>query len=141
MIDKAPHGARILLGLVFTVFGLNGFLHFLPAPEVTEAGGAFLGALAAAHYMFPLIKGVEVAAGLALLANRFVPLALILLAPVVLNIVLFHAVLSPAGLGMSLLLLALGSYLAWTHRSSYRPLFQGSGADDRLSQTEVVPAE
>ncbi len=122
--DKAPHGARILLGLIFTVFGLNGFFHFLPVQPMPGAAGAFIGALLATKYMFPLIKSVEVAAGVALLANRFVPLALVLLAPVVVNIALFHAVLAPSGIGMALVIVALGLYLAWSHRHAYRPLLQ-----------------
>jgi uncharacterized membrane protein YphA (DoxX/SURF4 family) len=75
-----PTAARLLLGGIFFVFGLNGFLGFLPQPPLSDAGGAFLGALAATGYMFPLIKGTEVVAGLLLLGNRFVPLAITLLA-------------------------------------------------------------
>jgi hypothetical protein len=137
--DKAPHGARILLGLTFTIFGLNGFLQFLPTPQMNEAGGAFLGALAATQYMFPLIKSVEVAAGVALLANRFVPLALVLLAPIVVNIVLFHAVLA-GGVGVPLVLTALGLYLAWSHRDVYRPLFQSKARAANALRLHADPA-
>jgi hypothetical protein len=101
-------------------FGLNGFLGFLPAqPAPTAEGGAFLGALAATGYMFPLIKGTEVIAGLLLLGNRYVPLALTLLAPVIVNIVAFHGLLSP-GLGLPLVVLSLALYLAWSYRDAYR---------------------
>ena len=117
-MNKLPHVARILLGLVFFVFGLNGFLQFLPQPETTAEGGAFLGALAATGYMFPLIKGVEVLAGAALLANRFVPLALTLLAPILVNIFAFHAVLAP-GLGMPIVLIGIELYLAYAYRESF----------------------
>src|SRR5258706_814056 len=102
-----PTAVRILLGLVFFVFGLNAFLGFIPQPPMPDKAGAFMGALAATGYMFPLIKGVEVIGGAMLLSNRFVPLALVLLAPNVVNIVLFHAVLAPGGLGIALLVLAL----------------------------------
>jgi hypothetical protein len=72
--------------------------------------------------MFPLIKGTEVVAGLLLLGNRFVPLALTLLAPVIVNIVLFHAVLAPAGLGVPLLVLLAEIYAAWSYREAFVPM-------------------
>jgi hypothetical protein len=122
LTDKAPAAARFLLGLLFLVFGLNGFLNFLPMPPHEGAAGAFLGALAATGYMFPLIKGVEVAVGAALLSNRFVPLALTVLAPITVNIAAFHAVLEPAGMGMVLALTGLQVYLAWSYRDAFRAL-------------------
>ncbi len=121
--SKAPHVARIFLGLVFTVFGLNGFLGFLPTPEMPAAAGGFIGALVATGYMFPLIKGTEVAAGLLLLGNRFVPLALTLLAPITVNILLFHVVLAPA-IGMPLLLIAAQLGLAYAHRDAFRGMLK-----------------
>lgn len=119
LTQHLPTAARLLLGVIFFVFGLNGFLGFLPQPPISGAGGAFLGALAATGYMFPLIKATEVIAGLLLLGNRFVPLALTLLAPVVVNIFAFHLLLSP-GLGLPLVVLALQLYLAWSYRDAYR---------------------
>ena len=127
-----PTAARLLLGAIFFVFGLNGFFGFLPQPEVTPEGGAFLGALAATGYLFPLLKGIEVLSGALLLSNRLVPLALVLLAPIVVNIVAFHAFLSP-GLALPLTIVALGSYLAYTRRDAYRPLF------DRPARRTVEP--
>jgi hypothetical protein len=115
-----PTLGRIGLGLVFSVFGLNGFLGFLPHPSVPEAAGSFLGALAATGYMFPLIKGTELLSGLLLLSGRYVPLALTLLAPIVVNIVAFHALLAPGGLAMGLFVLAAEIYLAWVHRAAFR---------------------
>jgi len=116
-----PAGARIVLGLAFVVFGLNGFFAFLPMPDHPGAAGAFLGALAATGYMFPLIKGTEVIVGVLLLSNRFVPLALTLLAPVMVNIVAFHAFLEPpATMGLPLVLLALQLGLAWSYRDHFR---------------------
>lgn len=139
----APTGARIVLGLIFFVFGLNGFLGFLPQPEVTAEGGAFLGALAATGYMFPLVKGTEVLAGALLLSNRLAPLALVLLAPVVVNIVAFHVVLSPGGYGMLATLVGLGGYLARHHWPSFAPLFRTPAhADARASSADAQrPAE
>lgn len=115
-------GARILLGLIFFVFGLNGFLHFLPMPQPSPAAGAFMGALAATGYFFPLLKGVEVIAGALLLANRAVPLALILLAPININIAAYHLLLEP-GIGMVLVLAVLHGFLAYVYREKFAPLF------------------
>jgi len=123
-----PHAARILLGAIFTLFGLNGFLHFLQMPPPPPAAGAFFGALMATGYMMPLIMSVQVLAGVLLLSRRLVPFALTLLAPVVVNIVAFHLFLAPQGLPMALLVLGLGLYLAWTERDAYRPLFQSRKA-------------
>jgi uncharacterized membrane protein YphA (DoxX/SURF4 family) len=121
--SKLYFAARILLGLIFMVFGANGFLHFLPQPPAPPAAMAFGGALAATGYMMPLIKGTEVLMGLLLLSGRLVPLALVVLAPVVVNIVGFHLFLAPAGLALPLVIVALGLYLAWNERTAYAPLF------------------
>ena len=120
----ATHAARVLLGLVFFVFGLEGFLHFMPQPtEPPPEAAMSLGmALIKSGYLFQLIKGTEVAVGAALLANRFVPLALVVIAPVIVNIVAFHAFLEPSGLAIALALVVLEVGLAWAHRSAYRPL-------------------
>jgi uncharacterized membrane protein YphA (DoxX/SURF4 family) len=117
--------ARVLLGLVFFVCGLDGFLHFIPQPTEppSEAALAFAIGLVKSGYMFPLIKGTEVVVGALLLANRFVPLALVLIAPVIVNIFAFHAFLAPSGVVLAGVLVALELYLAWVHRSVYRPLF------------------
>src|SRR5262249_33862058 len=101
-----PTAARLFLGLTFTVFGLNFFLHFLPMPTPPPRAGAFLGALFASGYLFPLLKGTEVAAGLLLLGGRFVPLALAVLAPVLVNVIGFHLALEPSGLPVPIAMLA-----------------------------------
>src|SRR5688572_13284184 len=116
--------ARNLLGLAFLVFGLNYFLEFLPAPANTDpAIGAFLGAMVTGKVL-ALAKIVEIAAGLALLSNRFVPLALTLLAPILVNIALFHGVYDPAGLGLPVLLIALELWLAWSYRDAFAPMLR-----------------
>jgi uncharacterized membrane protein YphA (DoxX/SURF4 family) len=121
----AATAARILLGLVFFVFGLDGFLHFIPQPTapMSENAMAFAIGLVKSGYMFPLIKGTEVAVGLALLSNRLVALALIVIAPVIVNIVAFHAFLAPSGLAIACALVVLAGYLAWVNRRAYAPLF------------------
>lgn len=122
-----PTGARIVLGLVFFVFGLNGFLHFLPQPPMPAAAGGFLGGLASAGYFFPLLKGTEVVAGVLLLSNRFVPLALTVLAPIIVNIAAFHVLLAPNPV-MVALLLGLEIYLAWVHRAAFRGVLTAQSA-------------
>src|ERR1043165_4173936 len=94
--------ARLLLGLTFVVFGLNGFLNFLSmGPMPTGLAGQFIGALFLSHY-FWVVAGLQVVGGLLLLVNRFVPLALVLLGPVIVNILLYHFLLNPAGMGLAL---------------------------------------
>ena len=121
----ARHGApaaRVLLGLVFLVFGLNGFLNFIPPPAtpLPDRAMAFFVAMIGTGYLLPLIAGTQALAGALLLANRFVPLALVLLAPVIVNIVAFHVFLEPSGLVIALVVLALESFLLWSHRAAYR---------------------
>jgi uncharacterized membrane protein YphA (DoxX/SURF4 family) len=94
-----PPIARILMGIMFFVFGLNGFLNFIPRPNapMPEVAVTFMGALTKTGYMLPLIFGTQVIVGALLLSNRFVPLALALalIAPVIVNIVAFHAFVAP----------------------------------------------
>jgi hypothetical protein len=119
---KIATAARILEGAAFLTFGLNGFFHFLPMPPPPPAAGAFGGALLATGYMFPLIKGTEVLVGALLLSNRFVPLALTLIAPVLVNILAFHAFLAPSGLAIPLVLLATELVLAYSYRAAFAPM-------------------
>lgn len=124
VLRHLPAVARILMGLLFFVFGLNGFLNFIPPPPgpMPEGAVAFGGALMMTGYMFPLIKGTEVLVGALLLANRFVPLALAMIAPVIVNIVAFHVFLAPGDMVMTVLVLLLEVYLAWAYRSAFRPM-------------------
>ena len=116
-----PTLVRYLLGFIFFVSGVNGFLQLIPQPPVPPAAGAFMGALAATGYMFPLIKIVETVAGGMLLSNRFVPLALALLAPGLVNIVLFHLLMAPNGILMA----AVVSILFLVTFAGYRQAFAG----------------
>lgn len=117
--------ARVLLGLVFTVFGLNGFLHFIGGmPEMQGQAGAFITALASSGYLY-VIAFLQVVGGLCLLLGaRFVPLGLTLLGPVIVNIVLFHIFLEPAGLPMAIALSALALFLLWIYRFKFPAIFQ-----------------
>jgi hypothetical protein len=129
---------RYLLGGAFTLFGLNGFLQFLPQPPAPAAAMSFGGALMATGYMFPLIKGTEVIAGLLLLSNRYVTLALALLAPVLVNIVAFHLFLAPAGLPIPIVLLAAELYLAWSYRDAYAPMLRARVEPSYAQQTRAA---
>jgi putative oxidoreductase len=93
--------ARILLGLLFLVFGLNGFLHFIPMAPPAGLAGQYMGALFLSHYLVAVFL-LEIIGGALLLANRFVPLALVLLGPVLVNVLLFHALMAPEGLPIAL---------------------------------------
>src|SRR5207244_11694286 len=99
--------ARILLGLIFVVFGLNGFLNFLSmGPMPTGLAGQFVGALVLSHY-FWVVAALQIAGGALLLANRFVPLALVLLGPVIVNIICYHVFLNPSGVVLAALVTVL----------------------------------
>jgi uncharacterized membrane protein YphA (DoxX/SURF4 family) len=119
-----PLIARVLLGLMFFVFGLNGFLNFIPPPSkpMPEGSMAFVTAMTNTGYLLQFVKGTEVLCGALLLLNLFVPLALVVLMPIILNIVAFHAFLAPSGVGFAIVILGLNLYLAWTYRAAYRPL-------------------
>jgi hypothetical protein len=110
--------------LVFFVFGLNGFFHFIPQAPPTGSALTFIGGLAATGYFLPLLKGTEVLAGVLLLSNRYVPLALTVLAPIIVNILAFHFFLAPAGAPLALMVLALELYLAWKYRAAFRGVLE-----------------
>jgi putative oxidoreductase len=114
--------ARLLMGLVFTVFGLNGFLHFLPMPPMEGIAGQFMQALFESHYLYPIFA-LQLVGGVLLLANQFVPLALTLLGPVLVNILLFHALMEPKGLPVALVVLVLWVVVYWSVRQSFAGVF------------------
>ena len=119
-------GARVLLGLIFVVFGLNGFFHFIPNPEMNEAAGSLMGALVATGYFLMVVKAVEVAAGLMILTGRFLPLGLILLAPVSVHILLLHVFLDQGGLPIAIFIVLAQLFLAWAYRDSFSGILQAN---------------
>jgi uncharacterized membrane protein YphA (DoxX/SURF4 family) len=135
-----PTASRLLLGLIFVVFGLNGFLHFIPQPPAPPAAMAFGTALMQSGYLFPLLKSVEIAAGLMLLAGVLVPFALTVLAPIIVNIVAFHLFLAPGGMPIAVVVLAAELHLAWVHRAAFAPLFrQRTTAETSTPVTAQAP--
>jgi uncharacterized membrane protein YphA (DoxX/SURF4 family) len=117
-----------VLGFIFLAFGLNGFVNFIPRLPMPNAALEFFVGLAATHYMLPLLFVTQAGAGALLLVGLFVPLALALLAPVVVNIFLFHVFLAPGGLPVALIVVALEIYLAWAYRHAFAPMLQPRAA-------------
>ncbi|WP_370947089.1 hypothetical protein AB5J62_05915 [Amycolatopsis sp. cg5] len=115
---------RSLLGLLFAVTGANGFLYFMPgdATGLPEGALKFSVALFETGYMMPLVAGVQLVTGILLLVNRFVPLALTVLAPIVVGIFAFHVFLEPSGLALAGLIGVALAYLAFAHRDAFRPM-------------------
>ena len=138
--SKLPTVGRVFLGLVFFVFGLNGFLHFLPQPPIPAGAASLLGAMIGSGYLLAFVKATEVLVGALLLANRFVPLALTILAPIVLNIVAVHTFLAPEGLPVAVVVLALEIYLAWTYRAVFAPMLHAKNEPAVAASSEQAPA-
>ena len=115
--------SRLLLGLLFTVFGLNGFLHFISTPPPSGVAGQFFGALFVSNYLVPIFA-LQVISGILLLVNRFVPIALTILSPIIVNILLFHVLMNPAGLGPGVLAAILWSVVFASVRSAFAGIFQ-----------------
>jgi hypothetical protein len=116
--------ARLLLGLPFLAGGIAGLLNVTPQPSTPLPAGAaaFVDALMKTGYMIPLIFGTQLVVGALLVANRFVPLALALIAPFLVNALAFHLFLEPTGRPVVLAFLALEIYLAWAYRKAYRSM-------------------
>jgi uncharacterized membrane protein YphA (DoxX/SURF4 family) len=110
---------RSLLGLIFVVFGLNLFLHFIPMPPPPEGPAReFMTALFVSHYIY-VVGALQVVGGLILLSGRLVPLGLTLLGPTIVNIVTFHALMAPSGLPMALVVSVLALFLLWRYRKNF----------------------
>jgi putative oxidoreductase len=114
--------ARLLLGVIFLVFGLNGFLQFIHMPPPTGVAAQFFGAIFASHY-YIVIFAVQVLGGLLLLVNRFVPLALVILGPVIVNIFFFHTLMAPAGIPLAILVVILWAIVAVRNKRHLAGLF------------------
>jgi putative oxidoreductase len=115
--------ARYLAGVIFLVFGLNGFLHFIPLPPPSGVAGQFMGALFVSHYLM-VIFAFQVIAAVLLLVNRYVPLAVAMLAPVIVNILCFHALMAPSGLPLALFVAVLWAVIFVDVRPAFTGLFQ-----------------
>ena len=115
--------ARILLGLAFVVLGLNAFLNFLNmGPPPTGLAGQFMSALFQSHYYW-VVATLQIAGGVLLLINRYVPLGLVLLGPVIVNILLYHIFLNPAGFGLAIVVTVLWFIVFYAYRQYFSGIF------------------
>ncbi len=124
----AAHIARVLLGLIFLIFGLNGFLHFIPMSPPTGTAGEFMFGLVKAGYFLPFMAAIQVICGDLLLSGWLIPFALLLLFPITLNIFLFHLALALSGLAMALIIMAANVLLALYYWPVYKPMFKVENA-------------
>ena len=123
MNSKITMVLRILLGLILLVFGLNKFFNFMPMPPIEGPPGDFMAALGKTGYMFPLIALTEIVAGALLLINKWKGLSLILTAVISVNIVAFHLVLAPAGIGLAAVVAILNIVLIYANWNKFKTLF------------------
>jgi putative oxidoreductase len=131
--------ARFLLGLIFVVFGLNGILNFIPMPPPTGIAGQFAGALFLSHYLV-VIMLIQVFGGILLIANRFVPLGLTILGPVIANIFFFHAFMDPSGLPRAAVVIILWLVVAYSVRSAFVGVLQQRVDDLAIPKTQFTSA-
>jgi putative oxidoreductase len=129
--------ARSLLAALLILFGADYFFHFMPELPISEKGGAFLEALLATGYLFPLIKTLEICCGVMLLSGRAVPLALALLSPIVLNIALYHIALDWNGVAVAASVALLEAFLLWQYRAAFRGLL-GAGGPVREPEADII---
>jgi hypothetical protein len=123
--------SRFLLGFIFLAFGLNGFLHFIPMPPPSGVAGQFLGAMFVSKYLL-VVSGLQVIAGALLLINRYVPLALTILGPIIVNILLFHVLMNPAGIALAVFATIFWGVVFVSMRSAFAGIFQ--------ARVETTPA-
>ena len=123
MNSKFTMIVRIVLGIILVVFGSNKFLHFFPMPPPAGSAGDFINTLGASGYIFPMLGVVEVCIGAMLLCKQWVPFGIILLAPISVNILLYHMCFGVPGLPIALLVLVLNVIMIYKHWPLYKPLF------------------
>ncbi len=132
--------ARNLLGLMFLVFGLNGFLHFIPQPPPTNPLALqYLTVLSTSHY-FVAVFLLQLVGGALLLVNRFVPVALVLLGPVIANILLYHILMLPAGLPPGLVALVLWGIVFYGVRAAFAGVFAMQVSSPEAARGGVLDA-
>ena len=119
-VSLAAKIVRYVLGLMFLVFGLNGFFNFLPMPPMEGAMQTYMDGMVASAYFLPLLKICQVLTGVLLLTGMYVPLALSILLPITLNIVLLHAAIDPSGLGMGVFVFVANVFLIWVNKESFK---------------------
>ena len=129
--------SRYLMGLIFVFFGLNGFLQFIPMPPIAGIAGQFVGALFLSHYLVAIMF-IQLFAGILLIANRFVPLGLTLLGPVIVNIFFFHAFMDSGGLARAVVVIILWLLVAYSVRSAFAGVLQQRVDDLAIPKTQFT---
>jgi putative oxidoreductase len=123
-MNKVKLIVRILLGLMLVIFGLNKFLQFMPMPPLPEAAGKFMGALVDSGYIMVIVAIVEIVAGTLLLVNKFQPLTLVVIFPVLLNAFFFHLFLDIAGIGGAAVAMAMNVFLMFANKEAYSEILK-----------------
>ena len=123
-MTKTKNILRVIYGIFLLTFGLNGFFNFFPLPEMTEEAGTFIGSLAQTGYILPIVGVLQVVVGLLLIVNKFTPLILIVIFPIMLNAFLLHLFLDPAGIVGSLVAVILNVFLFRANKESYKNVLQ-----------------
>jgi hypothetical protein len=133
--------ARFVFGATLVVFGLDGFVQFIPAPDMTPEAEAFMSALVETGYMVPFWKSAEVICGIAVLTGYFLPLALVVITPVLLNIVAFHLFLepNPSALGLVAVMVACHITLTVRHWPVYREILKARPGADETEMSSPTP--
>jgi putative oxidoreductase len=131
--------ARFLMGLIFVFFGVNGIVPFIPVPPLTGIAGQFVGALYVSHYLV-VIMVIQLIGGILLIANRYVPLALTLLGPIIVNILLYHVFMDPSGLPRAAVVIILWLLVAYGVRSAFAGVLQQRVDDLAIPKTEFTNA-
>jgi putative oxidoreductase len=124
-MNKVVLGARLLLGLIFFIFGLNNILHFIPLPPPSGDALTYMGVLAG-HQILTFVGIIMTISGLLLLVGRYVPLALVMLGPILVNILIYHIALWPHGFIPAIIATLLELFLIWAYRLSFRGLFDAA---------------
>lgn len=117
-------GARVLLGLVFFIVGVIGLLNLAQIPTRTAAAANFLAALQATGYLYRVVNGIEFVCGAALMLGVFVPFAMVLIAPILANILLYTLFLDPVGLPIAAAVLVVDLFVVWCYRAAFISLFE-----------------
>ncbi len=123
-MNKSKTIIRIVLGVLLLIFGFNKFLNFIPMPPMEGAAGEFMGALAKSGYIMTIVAVVEIIAGILFLLNKFVPLTLVVLFPVLLNAFLFHLFLDVAGIGAATLAIGMNIFLLFANKDAYNNILK-----------------
>ena len=124
MKDKIFLGIQVISGLMLVVFGLNGFLHFMPMREPPVEMGKYLGALFATGFIFPIVATIELVTGIAYVTNKFAPLMAIIVMPIMINAFLSHLFLDLAGIGASMFIVIATIVVIVRFKNRYREIFR-----------------